>query len=787
MSDPSLAAQIADSAIPARSVRVPWRAWLTWLVFVHAIVLAVFWRNTPIAPQGRDAPAPVFSEARALGTLDHLANQIGLRLAGTENAERAAEYLASQLRAIPGVEVDVQRVADAHHLHGTNVPWPVIKYRVTNVVARIPGRKREAVLLDAHFDTLGDSPGAGDDGIGVVSIVEAARALAAGPTLEHSVIILCNGGEEYGLYGADGFIRKHPLARDVRAYLYIDGGPGGAATLLYAGPGTPGLVQAYAASAPRPQADSAYLDLMDSGVLNHEGDHRPFRDQGVPGLLFATIGDLWAGHTSLDRFDRVERGAIQHVGQTVLEAARLLAAGPLPAKIEPERSVYFDVFGALVVHYRTSSALWLGLVGAALALAAVWLARRRGLVAWGGVARAFFAAAVSGVAALFAGVGVGLLLAYVIQRPFGWYATPWAAYAAFVIPTAAVFALVQARLRPPGREPLWETWSACVLGWAFLLLWASLAHARSSHIALAWVLGLSCGLIAALRWPAQRGSILLAACAPGLYTIAHLGPMLRTMLAQAGLQPLPIAADPVLGALCGATVAAAGAAIALPVQAHGLGRAAHRVLVGAAAAGVLICAVMPPFTAERPRRVLVTQAEANGRSAFLFRARDALALEPALAGIAGVRPARADWPSFEAYEPTPTHEVDGPTPGFAPPSIEVLSRSEHADGTRTVELRLRSQTPNLRVYVDAGRVQSWSVHPEVAEPPFAGGRATIYFQGVDPDGEPLSLRLRGSAPVGIEVVASTFEPSAELRQLAAALPAWAVPVPLCARSVKERL
>jgi Zn-dependent M28 family amino/carboxypeptidase len=51
---------------------------------------------------------------------------------------------------------------------------------VTNVVARLPGRTRDAILLDAHYDTMGDSPGARDDAVGVAAIIETARALAGG-------------------------------------------------------------------------------------------------------------------------------------------------------------------------------------------------------------------------------------------------------------------------------------------------------------------------------------------------------------------------------------------------------------------------------------------------------------------------------------------------------------------------------------------------------------------------------------------------------------------------------
>jgi len=758
-------------------------AWLAWFALAHALLLAVFFVNQPITARGpKDTDA--FSEERAQHVLKHLTNDIGLRLSGTPNAERAAQYLAEQLRAIPGVEVDLQHVSDSHHLAGTFVPWPVIKYHVTNVVARIPGRSREAVLLNAHFDTLGDSPGAGDDGIGVVSIIEAARVLAAGPQLERSVIILCNGGEEYGLYGADGFIRNHPLAKDVKAYLYIDGGPGGAATLLYSGPGTGSLVEAYAKAAPHPQADSAYLDLIDSGVLSHDGDHRPFRAQGVPGLLIATIADLWACHTKLDRFDRVEPGAIQHLGETMVEVSRFLASHELPRGIDPERSIYFDVFGAFVVRYSANTGVALGLLSGLLAGLCVWCLRRTARV---GITRAIAAAAASTLAALLAAAGAGVVLAYVLGRSYSWYNTPWVAYFAFVVPACIGYAAVWNRLRVRGDDGVWSVWLASVLGWTALSLWAAFSHGRSGHIPLLWSVGLSLGLLAALRWPAQRSGILMAACAPGLYTIVHLAPMLRTMLAQAGIQPLPVSPDPIVGILYGSAVAVAGVAIALPVQAFGLAKVARLPLLAAVILALAVAASVQPFSAERPRRILVTQAETDGRSAFLFRARDVLPLEPVLASIPGARLIRSSWPAFEVYEPEPTHEIAGPAPRFAPPSLALLETTANADGTRTLKLRLQAETPNLRVFIERGRVASWSVHPEVAEPPAAGGRAAIYFQGFDPAGETITITLRGSEPAEIELVASTFEPSPELLKLTAAFPDWALPVPLSARSVRLRI
>jgi hypothetical protein len=763
-----------------------------WVGLLVAIVVAVFVANRPIAPVGADAPAEAFSEGRVRPLLKHLTDDIGVRRNGSPGAAQAATDLAARLREIPGVEVDVQRVSETRLFRGTFLPWPVMKYHVTNVVARFPGRVRDAILLDAHYDTIGDSPGAGDDGVGIAAIVETARALAAGPRLERSVIILCNGGEEYGLYGADGFIRRHPLAADVRAYLYVDGSPRGPAVLLYSGPGTPSLVEAYARAAPHPLASSIAVDLIESNLLSHDGDHRPFRDQGVPGLAFAPIGDLWSPHTKLDRFDRLEPGTIQHAGETVLAITRRLAStGELPKAIEPERTVYFDVFGLFVVRYRALTGAILGSLTVLVALGAVLLLWRRKLLDGRGFLLAFSASLVGGVAALVAPIVVGSVLAFVIRRPHGWYTAPWIVAFAFVAPSvAALLGVHQAfakRIASGGRDPIWAAWAAAIAGWCPPLVAASLAHARSGYVPLVWTAASSIGLLAAMRWPAWRMAIALAATLPGFYVIAQLGPMLSALCAQMGLQPLPIPADPLIALLCGSLTVAAGAAIVIPsLASQGAGRAAWA-FAALGGFGIVVSAMHAPFSPERPRRILVTHGEENGQSAFFLRARDGLPLEPALEGLPEARPASPSWTKFEIFEPAPTHELPGPPPAFGRPRVEVVSSTRHADGTRTVVLRLGSDTSDLRLFFAAGRVVRWSVQDEVPANPVAGGRAVIYLDGFPPEGDTISVTLRGAEPAEVQAISSSFLPTDAIAAIGARLPAWALPLPLSARAIRVQI
>jgi Zn-dependent M28 family amino/carboxypeptidase len=91
-----------------------------------------------------------------------------------------------------------------------------------NVVGLLPGTKRpdETVIYSAHWDHLGIGPadatgdriynGAIDNGTGVAHVIEQARAFAAGPRPERSIVFLLVTAEEKGLLGSE-YYATHPL------------------------------------------------------------------------------------------------------------------------------------------------------------------------------------------------------------------------------------------------------------------------------------------------------------------------------------------------------------------------------------------------------------------------------------------------------------------------------------------------------------------------------------------------------------------------------------------------
>jgi hypothetical protein len=124
-------------------------------------------RSLPPTPRGIDAPASEFSSERALAAFSRVAGT-SPRPVGSEEHERVRERLLAELRGL-GLEPSVLEGAAA-----TSTSIALAR----NVVARIPGKESaKSVLLCAHYDSVAAGPGAGDDGSGVATLLEVARAL----------------------------------------------------------------------------------------------------------------------------------------------------------------------------------------------------------------------------------------------------------------------------------------------------------------------------------------------------------------------------------------------------------------------------------------------------------------------------------------------------------------------------------------------------------------------------------------------------------------------------------
>src|SRR5829696_2010958 len=143
----------------------------TWLLVGLPLLLAAFTlgRAQPLAPPTLPQE---FDRVTARALAADFARAHPDRTPGTEGGERAADWVARQLRPY-GLRPQ-RRHFDA------NVPG-LGRIRLTNVVSVVRGRSRDAIVVMAHRDNLGTTPGANDNASGTAALVELARGYARLP------------------------------------------------------------------------------------------------------------------------------------------------------------------------------------------------------------------------------------------------------------------------------------------------------------------------------------------------------------------------------------------------------------------------------------------------------------------------------------------------------------------------------------------------------------------------------------------------------------------------------
>ena len=746
------------------------RYWIAAALVIGSLVALIVLRERPPRPKPASIPTDEFSAERAWRVLSYLADTIGYRVSGTPGARRAEGYLVARLRAVEGVEVEVQEVNGARPGAGR-----VTAYTLRNILARIPGRSSDAILLSAHYDSPAGSVGAGDDGVAAASLVELVRALAAGPELEHTVIVIINDGEEQGLLGAHGFV-QHPWFRDVRAFVNLESaGPHGKAILFQAGLGGGWLVSAYAGSVPYPYGTVLAQDIFQSGAIPSDTDFRIYRDFGhLVGLDIALYRGGWAYHTQRDRTWNVSPGTVQQMGENALALARALAAGPLARGNGGERAVYYDVLGLFMPHYGERGALMLALAAIVLGIVALGMALRRGISSVHSSLLALLFVLLSAAVALAAAFALGAAAAYGAGRPMSWFAHPWWGTSAFASAALAGVLAVQWLARgfretEPARQA-YAAHAALLLFWLIVLAGLSLLGLGSAYIALWWTVGLAASLIATALDGGRRWWLwlLLGALPAGMLTVQLLILLAMLFVPVFGRLPLAVAPDLVLALIV--AIPATVLSLALMPGARRAGRLGRAALMAAGAAVLLIgtSLAQPRYTERRAQRLVVRHTEDGGASVLRVYGMDYMTPQLALSGDSAMRPApdAGDRPL----------ELDGPAgpTGFPEPSLQLVG--EHADsatGTRTLTLRARSAGAyRFQMLIPRDRIVGWSLPAELPSRPSDDGYLRLDYVAPPDTGVLFTLDVRGARRLAIHLDASRFATTPAAAALMRTLPSW---------------
>ncbi|TAE25555.1 MAG: M20/M25/M40 family metallo-hydrolase [Cytophagales bacterium] len=342
---------------------------LVTLLLLVGLALWSIWMMQPPAPVPATAPLTEFSAERAFAHVQEIGRDP--HAMGTPAHARVRTYLLDQLRALNLADVQVQETTIAHRRGGS------VGY-VYNLLGRLRGTKpgSKAVLMLAHYDSQPNARGAADDGSSVAAILETARALQQGGRLQNDVIFLLSDGEEYGLFGAQAFL-KHPWAKNVGFVMNLEArGVSGPAMTFEISPQNGWSVEALAKAAPYPVASSLMYEVYRS--LPNSSDFTVFRLADYAGINTAYIDGFVHYHKLTDSPQNLDLGSLQHHGSNLLGMTRHVANQSLDGVKAPDK-VFFNTVGFHMVHYPMGLNGWLvGLLGIML-LAVLILSVRKGV------------------------------------------------------------------------------------------------------------------------------------------------------------------------------------------------------------------------------------------------------------------------------------------------------------------------------------------------------------------------------------------------------------------------
>lgn len=185
----------------------------TWALLALPLLVTAFTVGRP-SPLPAPPLPPSFDQATAARLALDFAKLFPDRRPGTEAAARATDWVAERLA---DYELVVERRTAPVDVPGRG---PV---ELVNLVAFPAGREeaRDAIVVLAHRDNLGLSPGPDDNASGTAALIELARNLSR-ISLGHTIILVSADGGAYGNAGAAALADDPDFRERVLAVVDLD-------------------------------------------------------------------------------------------------------------------------------------------------------------------------------------------------------------------------------------------------------------------------------------------------------------------------------------------------------------------------------------------------------------------------------------------------------------------------------------------------------------------------------------------------------------------------------------
>ena len=203
-----------------------------------------------------------------------------------------------EIGELPMIEINVKDAFDMVQNGATKVKMTLkqkpAKANSRNVVCKIKGNRKPAIIFTAHYDSTPLSKGSYDNATGSLGIYKLAEYFSTHKP-EHDLIFVFCGSEERGLLGSKAYVKKHKKELDnIGLCINLD----------MIGSAMGGFI----ACATAEEKLVHYIQYLSKEVgfpLNarqgvYSSDSTPFADSGVPAVSFARITQYSPIHNRFD-------------------------------------------------------------------------------------------------------------------------------------------------------------------------------------------------------------------------------------------------------------------------------------------------------------------------------------------------------------------------------------------------------------------------------------------------------------------------------------------------------
>jgi Zn-dependent M28 family amino/carboxypeptidase len=243
----------------------------------------------------------------------------GPRPAGSAALEESRKYIKSQLAAAGVTVVD----------QAWEAATPAGPIHMVNLVATIPGARRERLVIAGHYDTKRVRQfrfvGANDGGSSAAFLIELARILKARKNLFTIELLFLDGEEAvfewtgtdhtYGSQYAVDTARRTGTLASLKAMILVDMIADRDLRIRRDDNSTAWMTDVVWEAARRLKLSAHFLEER----TQIEDDHLPFVKAGIPSLDIIDL-DYAPWHTAADTLDAVSAGSMQVVGDVLLAA-----------------------------------------------------------------------------------------------------------------------------------------------------------------------------------------------------------------------------------------------------------------------------------------------------------------------------------------------------------------------------------------------------------------------------------------------------------------------------------